>query len=133
MHLLALHHGGLALRVGGVGHSALVSQAARLGVEGAVGGLVVAVVKLAADDAGGVVNVLLGEDLAVLNRLHDTVVVVLVDFLVDGRGNFLVAGRLDRLVCHGRGCLLLHLGVVMPVAGHEVVDLGFGAVHVECL
>jgi len=131
MHLLALHHRRLALRVGSVGHNALVSQLAGLGLESAFSGLVVAVVELPVDNAGGVVVVLLGQDLTVVNRLHDAMVVVLVDFLVDGRGDFLVSGRLDRLVSHGRSCLLLHLGVVVPSVGHEVVDLGFGAFHVE--
>lgn len=129
MHLLALHHGRLALGVGSVSHNALVSQLSGLGPEGALSGLVVAVVELPVDDTGGVVVVLLGQNLAVLNRLHDAMVVVLVDFLLDGRGDFLVSGRLDRLVGHGRGRLLLHLGVVVPSVGHEVVDLGFGAVH----
>lgn len=131
MHLLALHHGRLALRVGSVGHNAMVSQLAGLCLEGTFSGLVVAVVELPADHAGGVVVVLLGQDLAVVNWLHDSMVVVLVDFLVDGRGDFLVSGGFDRLVSHGRGCPLLHLGVVVPSVGHEVVDLGFGAVHGE--
>jgi len=131
MHLLALHHGRLALRVGSVGHNALVPQLAGLGLEGALSGLVVAVVELPVDDAGGIVVVLLGQDLAVVNRLHDAMVVVLMDFLIGSRGGFFVSGRRDRLVSHGRSCLLLHLGVVVPGVGHEVVDLGFGAVHVE--
>lgn len=118
MHLLALHHGRLALRVDSVGHNALVSQLAGLSPEGAVSRLVVAVVEFPVDDAGGLVVVLLGQDLAVVNGLHDAMVVVLVDFLVDGRGDFLVSGGLDRLVRHGRSCLLLHLGVVLPSVGH---------------
>jgi len=133
VHLLALHHGRLALRVGSVGHGALVPQLAGLGPEGAVGGLVIAVVEFPVDDAGGLVVVLLGQDLAVVNGLHDAMVVVLVDFLVDGRGDFLVSGGVDRLVRHGRSGLLLHLGVVLPSVGHEVVDLGLGALHVEIL
>jgi len=131
MYLLALHNRGTALRVLRLGNGAVVPQLGGLGLEGPLGGAVVAVVELAVDDILGVVDVLLGEDLAVLDGLDDAVVVVLVHLLLDCPGDLLVACRLDRLVCHGRGGFLGGGGVVVPGVGHEVPDGGFGAIHGE--
>jgi len=129
MHCLALHSRGTALLVRRLGHDALVAQLGRFGLEGALGGIVVAVVELAADDLGGVVDMLLWQDLPVLNGLDDAAVVVLMDFSVHGGLDLLVPGWFHRLLCHG-GCRLLLDGcIVASGARHEVVKFGFGAIH----
>lgn len=100
MDLLALHGRGMALRVLCALDIALVAILGRLGPQSALGGLGVAVVELAVDHLAGLVHVLLGKDLRVLDGLHDATVVVLVDFLVDGCLDLLVLHGLDSLVRH---------------------------------
>ena len=129
MHCLALHGGGAALRVRCLGYDALVAELGGFGLEGSLGGAVVAVVEFAADDVGGVMDVLLGKDFTVLDGLDDAVMVILMDFFVDSRIDLFVACGLDGFLCHGGGGLLLDCCVVAPGTRHEVVEFGFGAVH----
>lgn len=63
-------------------------------------------------DGKDVVLVLLREDLTVLHWLHGGMIVVLVDFTIDGGGGLLVTGFDDSLV-DDSGCHFLVNGGVM--------------------
>lgn len=136
VNMLALHGRSTALGLPGVLDDTLVSQLGPLGLQSPLGLLLVAVVELAVHYAANVVPVLLGEDLAVLDRLNLAVVVVLVHLLVDGGVDLLVPGRLDGLVLHCRSNLLVDSGVMVAGLGHKVLNCLLGRVHygvVGCL
>ena len=120
--LLALHNWRLTLGVGSICHNPLVSQLSGLSPQRPFGGLLVTVVNFPMDDVAGLVNVLLGQNLSVLDRLHHASVVILMELSVNGGVGFFVLGRLDRLVLDRRGDLLVHGGVMMSGFGHEVAD-----------
>lgn len=129
MDMLALDHGRTALRVRGALDMALVAQLAGLGAHGALGALVVAVVKLAINRAGNFGGMLLGHHLGGLNRLDRAVVVVLVHLLVDRGGNLLMLGGLDGLVLDGRGRRLVDCGVMAAGLVHELADDFLSLLH----
>lgn len=129
--MLALDNGSAALGVLGVGHVLLVSHLGLLGLDGSLGRLLVAVVKLAMLEVGDAVLVLLGENLCVLDGLHGLVVVILVDLLVDGRVYLLVTGRLDRLMLDGRRDVFFDSGVVLTRLVQVLAEGLLGAVHFE--
>jgi len=133
VHVLALDDRSTALGVLGLVDDALVPQLRLLGLESALGLLMVTVVELAVDNAANVVLVLLGENLAVMDGLDLAVVVVLVNLLVDGGGDLLVSSGLNRLVLDCRSDLLVDSGVVMAGLGHEVLDCLLGLVHFDVL
>ena len=64
-------------------------------------------------DANQVVLVLLGQDLAIMNRLDGGVVVVLVDLLIDSCLDVLVTRRLHVLVDDSWSNLLVNGGVML--------------------
>jgi len=82
----------------------------------------VAVLEVAVLDGNQVVLVLLREDLTVKDRLDRSVVVVLVDLLVDGSDDLLVSLWGYGLVDDSRGNLLVDGGVVVTRLGHELLD-----------
>lgn len=131
MSLLTTHDRCLALGVGGVGNFALVAQLARLGPHCLFGGTVVAVIELAVLDVGRPVDVIFGENLLVFDRLNDVVVVILVDFLVDGCVDLLVLSRLDGFVGDGWGSLFVDRSVVVSGVGQEFVHCCLGLLHYE--
>jgi hypothetical protein len=114
-------------------HFSVVSELGGLGGKLLLCGIMVAVVELAVLDSAKVVLVLLWQNLAVLDRLHCAVVVVLVYFAVSGSHDFLVLDRLDGLMLDGRRDSLVDSGVVVSRLGDEVLDGGFGFLHVEGL
>lgn len=99
---------------------AQVLELGALGLEG-VGGGIVSVVELATILVL-LVGMLGGLDLAVLDGLDGTVVVVLVDVLVDLGVDLLVLPRLDRLVLDGRRLGLVDRGGAL--GGHLVATAG---------
>lgn len=128
--MLALDHRRTALRVRGALDVALIAQLASLGTHGALGALVVAVVKLAVDGAGDLGSVLLGHHLGGLDRLDGAVVVVLVHLLVDGGVDLLMLGGLDGLVLDGWRRRLVDCGVMTAGLVHELADDFLGLLHV---
>lgn len=64
--------------------------------------LVIAMLDVAVLDVAHLVGVLFGEDLAVLDRLDRGVVMVLVDFAVDGGRHILMPSGCDLLFLNGR-------------------------------
>lgn len=76
-------------------------------------GGIVTVILLALLNGGHLVNVLLGENFTVLDWLHRGVVVILVDFTVDGSGGLLMTVLGDALIDYGRGDNLVDGGVIM--------------------
>jgi hypothetical protein len=127
--MLALDHGRTALRVRGALDVALVAKLAGLGPHGALGALVVAVVKLAMDRTGNLGGMLLGHHLGGLDRLDGAVVVVLVHLLVDGGVDLLMLGRLDGLVLDGRSRRLVYRGVMAASLVHELANDFLGLLH----
>ena len=129
MHMLALHRRVPALRVLRLLHSARIMQLSRLSLHRPLCALHVAVVELAVDSPSNAVRVLLRKGLAGRDRLDGAVVVVLVHFLLDRGRDFFVLRRLDGLLLHGRGGLLVDGGVVVAGLGHHVADHLLGLVH----
>lgn len=91
----------------------------------------VVMLEVAVLNSGEVVVVLLREDVGVLDGLHRSVVVVLVDFLVDSSRDtvFLLLG--DSLVDDGRVDLLVDGGVMLTILADEALDCVLGGVHVD--
>ena len=80
------------------------------------------------DDVGVVLS---GKNLFVDDGLLGGVVVILVNFLVDGGDVLLVLLSLDSLVLNGRSDLLVNGGVVVARLGHEVLDGSLGGIHCD--
>lgn len=112
-------------------YAALILEASLLLNEVPLGGVVVAVVKLAVLNCTKLGGVLLRENLAVLNGLNCAVVVVLVNLLVNGGLHLLVYVRLDDLVLNSRGNSLVNSGVVVSRLGHELGDSCLSLVHCD--
>ena len=106
---------GVALTDAALGTGALELQALLLKTSLDSG--IVTVVLLALFDGGHLVDVLLRENFTVLDRLDRGVVVVLVDFTVDGGGGLLMTVLGDVLVDYGRGDLLVHGSVIVTGLG----------------
>lgn len=120
VNVLTSDRGGNRLSVTLGALSTLVTELGGLGLE-TVGNIsVVAVLNLAVLDSAKVVVVCLGKDLTVLDGLDRGVVVVLVDFLVNGSLHVLMAFSVDGLVGDGRGNLLVNSGVVVAGLGPAV-------------
>jgi hypothetical protein len=94
-----------------------------------LGGVVVAVVKLAVLDGAELGSVRLGENLAVLDGLNSAVVVVLVNLLVYRGVDLLMLVGLDDLVGDGRGNSLVDRGVVVTRLVGEVGKSCLDLVH----
>lgn len=116
--VLAFHADGLVAEFGGLGGEVVLVL------------LVVIVLDLAVLDGDDLVVVGLGELLGVVDGLDRGVIVVLVDFLVDGGGDVLVLGLVDGFVGHGGSDGLVDGGVVVTGLVQEGLDLFLGGVHV---
>lgn len=110
-------------------HRLRIPQLARLGAHRPLRAGYIAVVELALDRVGYAVLVLLGERLGGLHRLDRPVVVVLVDFLVDGGGDLFVRGGLDGALLNGGRGFFVNGCVVLPGLGDEVPEGFLGLVH----
>ena len=80
-------------------------------------------------DAGHLVGMLLGENLAVLDRLNGGVEVVLVNLPLHGGHHFLVANRLNFFMFDSWSLALLDRGFVMTSSSNKVGDCCFSLVH----
>lgn len=90
---------------------------------------IAAMVDILVLDADNIVRVLLGEDFAVVDGLHRGMVVVLVDFTVDGGGDIFVAGRCNVFLLDGGLDSLVHAGVVFAVLVEKGRDGGLCFLH----
>jgi hypothetical protein len=131
MNVLSANSGGNALAVGGVFDATLVSKASLVVNQSPLGAINVAVVELAVLNSSELSSVLLGQNLAVLDGLDSAVVVVLVDFLVNGSVDLLVDVRLDDLVLDSGSNCLVDSGVMVTRAAHEVGDSCLRLVHCD--
>jgi len=129
VEMLALDDGSAALGVGGLGHDALIMQLCSFGLQSLLRVPLVALVELAVLGPGHAMLVLLGQDLGLPDRLDGAVVMVLVDFLLEGSLDLLMLGGLDSLVLDGRRDTLVDGRVVMPSLGRDVVDRLLGSFH----
>lgn len=129
--VLTANGGSSALAVCGGIYAALILESSLLFNEVPLSAVVVTVIKLAVLNSAELGSVLLGENLAVMNRLNSAVVVVLVNLLVDGGLDLLVCVGLDDLVLNSRGNSLMDCGVVVSRLGHEVGDSCLGLVHFD--
>jgi len=127
--VLAGNDGVHGVRVGGVTNKALVLEL--LGLTGKTGLnlLGVAMVDVAVLYSDQVVGVRLRKDLAVGDGLHGSVVVVLVNLLVDDSGDVFVLSAVHSLVQDGRSNTLMNSGVMVSGLGHKLLDgdVGFGS------
>lgn len=129
--VLSANSGGNTLAMGGFLNAALVGKASLVVDQGPLSGIGIAVVKLAVLNSTELSSVLLWENLTVLDGLDSAVVVVLVNFLVDGSVDLLVYVRLDDLVLDSGSNCLVDGGVVVTGAAHEVGDSCLGLVHCD--
>jgi len=81
---------------------------------------VVAVLEVAMFDIGHLVSVLFWEYLAVLDGLDGSVMVVLMNFSIDGRGGLLVSSGLDSLVLHSGVDFFVDGSFMLSILGEEV-------------
>ena len=89
----------------------------------------VAMLEVAVLNTDQVVVVLLWENLSVLDWLDGSVVVVLVNLLVDGSGDVVVVGAGDSLVLDCWCNLLVDGGVVVTSLGHKVLNCCLCLIH----
>jgi len=118
--VLAADGGSDTLALGLVLDDTLITELGLLLDKVLLDGVVVTVVKLTVLDGTQLGSVCLGEHCAVLHGLDGAVVVVLVDFLVDGGHDLLVSVRLHGLVDNSWGNSLMDSGVMVAGAGSEV-------------
>ena len=123
--MLASDGRGLLLDYGLASLHSLVTELSSLLLETGTDGGVITVVDLTGLSGGDAVGVLLGKNLTILDGLDRGVVVVDVDFLVDGGLGLLDARLLDSLLDDGRSDLLVDGRVLVS----SVVPRGFGAVR----
>jgi len=93
--------------------------------------LIVAMLDVAVLDAAHLVAVLFGEDLAVLDGLDGGVVVVLMDFTVDGSRHILLSGGGDIFVLNGRINSLVNSSVMLSIPGKEVTNCCLCLFHID--
>lgn len=122
------HGGGAVLASDGLSG---VFEACLLGSKLLLDLIRVVMLEVAVLNSGEVVVVLLREDVGVLDGLDRSVVVVLVDFLVDSSRDtvFLLLG--DSLVDDGGVDLLVDGGVMLTILADEALDCVLGGVHVD--
>ena len=82
-------------------------------LEASLDGAGIAVLVLAVLNGCHVVRMLLGENFSVLYRLNGSVIMVLVDLTVDGRGGLLMTVLGNVLIHDGGGDLLVDRGVMV--------------------
>lgn len=130
--VLSANSGGNTLAMGGVLDAALVGKTSLVINQSSLGGIGIAMVKLAVLNSTELSSMLLWENLTVMDRLDSAVVVVLVNLLVNGSVDLLMYVRLDDLVLNSGGNCLVDSGVVVTGAAHEVGDRCLGLVHFDC-
>lgn len=96
-----------------------------------LGGVMIAMVKLAMLDSTELSLVTFGQHLAVLNWLYGAVIMVLVNLLVDSSVNLFMLMRLDSLMCHSGSNGLVDGGVMMTRLRSEVGECCFDLVHFD--
>jgi len=74
---------------------------------------------------------LLWQDFAVMDRLHGSMIVVLVDLLINSGGDILMFCRCDCLVLYSRSYTLMDGGVVVAGFAHEGTDCLLCFIHVD--
>jgi hypothetical protein len=129
--MLSANGGSSALGELGVVHFPRISELGGLSSQLLLCAVVVAVIELAVLDSAKLVLVVLWQNLAVMNRLHCAVVVVLVYFAVGGGDDFLVPDRFYNFVLNSRSDSFVDSGVVVSRLGDEVLDGCFGFLHFE--
>lgn len=113
VNVLAGNSGGNGVSVLGVTNDTLVTELSGLLSKTTLVSAGITVLEAAMLNANDVVLVLLWKNLAVLDRLHRGVVVVLVNLLVDGGLDVLVSGGGHVLVNDAGGDLLVNGGVML--------------------
>lgn len=93
----------------------------------------VAVVVLFVLDTGKIMRVLLWQNLAIVHGLNGSVIVVLVNLLVDCGCDVLVSCGVDGFACYSRSNFLVNSGVMVTSFGHEVTDGGLSFLHCDSL
>lgn len=131
MDMLSSNSGCCALRLGSGVNASLIPEALLLSSEGLLGLVGVAVIELALLNRTDISLVLLREYLAVQNGLDGAVIVVLVDFLVDGGVDLLVYMGLDGLVGDAGRDSLVDSGVFMAGLRGELTELVLDFLHCE--
>jgi len=113
VNVLAANGGCDTLALSGALYPPLVAELSLFLNKVPLGGVMVAVVKLAMLDTTELGSVCLGKHFTVLDRLDCAVVVVLMNLLVDSGVDLLVLVRLHSLVNNSRGDSLVDCGIMM--------------------
>lgn len=130
--MLASNSGISTLAVSSIGNNTLVLKSCLLLSKGTLCVVMVTVVEFSVLNSAKLCSMLLGENLAVLHWLDSAVVVILVNFLVDGSVDLFMYVRLDNLLLYGWGDGLVHSGVMVTRLAHEVADCCLGLIHCDC-
>jgi len=131
MDVLSGNSGSCALRLGSGVDASLVPETLLLGSKSLLGLAGVPVIEFALLNSPDISLVLLWKHLAVLNGLDGAVVVVLVDFLVDGGVDLLMLVRLDGLVGDAGRYGLVDSGVFLAGLRGEVAELVLDFFHCD--
>jgi len=115
--VLASNHRCNSVCVSGFGDDTLILELSSLASETSLDLSSVTVLESAVLDSDEVVSVLLGKNLTIGDGLDGSVVVILVNLLVNGGGDLLVLGRSDGLVENSRCDALMNSGVVVTSLG----------------
>jgi hypothetical protein len=128
--VLASDSGCNALALRGSLYAPLILELGLLLYKVPLRGIVITVIKLAVLNGTELSDVLLWQNLAVLNWLNSTVVVILVNLLIHCCVDFLVLVGFDRLVNDRRGNSLVDGSIVVSRLAGEVGESGLDFIHV---
>lgn len=77
----------------------------------------------------GVMMVLLGQCLLIVHWLLSGVVMVLVDFPIDGGRVLIMLCPVDSLLLHRRSYFFVDFRIMLAILGDELLDVSLGCVH----
>jgi len=129
MHMLTCNCSGSTLTVPSTLDHSLILESSLLSSKVPFCNISIAMVKLAVLDTAKLSTVLFWENFTVLNRLDGAVVVILVNFLVDGSVDLFVLVRFYDLLLHSRCYSLVDGGVVVTGLAHEIANCCLSFVH----
>jgi len=129
VNMLALKNRSMRLRACSVSYDTLIMHPRLLSPQCPLDGGLVAVVEFPVDNLAEIALMLLGQHLLVIDGLFYSVIVVLVNLLIDGSADLFMLGGLDGLFLNGRSHTLVGGSVVVSRLGDEVVNSSLSLVH----
>jgi len=131
MNVLSSDSGRCSLGVLSVSNCASALELSGLSLEALLDVIVIAVLHFAGLDTGHLMGVLLWENLAILDRLHRCVVVILMDLAVNCSANVLLLSLGDVLVGDSWVYSLVNGGVVLSIFVKERSNCCLSFLHID--